>query len=113
MKEIPIGRIDHVWPKARAAGLDLTGTLMIGDRVRIRCRHGHVAGREAGDRTNPEGFVRDFVEVVTSLEIDHAAHKAVGPGEDAAMHVDHRVHAGDEVYKLMPEHGWSVVSGGY
>lgn len=95
MSETLVGRVAHVWPRAHAAAVDLNATLRVGDRVRIR-GHGH-----------------DFVQEVKSLQIDHVDHMVVGPKDAAALRIEGPVHAGDEVFRIDPEHGWSIASGGY
>src|ERR1051326_798447 len=80
MEEERIGRIGHYWPGANAASVDLSGaTLHGGDRVRIR-GHGH-----------------DFIQEISSLEIEHERRSEGHPGENLAIHVVAGVHRGDEV----------------
>ncbi|HLE96673.1 MAG TPA: translation elongation factor-like protein [Candidatus Thermoplasmatota archaeon] len=95
MTDTPIGKITHFWPKAGAAAVELQAPLTVGDRIRIR-GHGH-----------------EIVQEVTSLEVGHHRKNVVGPGEDAAVHVDARVHEGDEVLRIEPEVHWSVASGSF
>ncbi|HLE97366.1 MAG TPA: hypothetical protein VI997_08350, partial [Candidatus Thermoplasmatota archaeon] len=95
MTETPIGKVKHFWPKAGAAALELDASLSVGDRIRIR-GHGH-----------------DIVQDVASIEVDHRPRSVVGPGDAAAVHVDERVHEGDEVLRVEPDVHWSVASGSF
>ena len=82
MDEIPIGRVKHVWPKAHAASIDLKDGLKVGDQVRIR-GHGH-----------------DFVQKITSIQVQRIRRFDVSRGEDAAIQIDGPVHEGDEILRL-------------
>lgn len=83
MPETRIGTIIHYWPKAGAAQIELVGhTLHIGDRIRIK-RRGH-----------------EFVQVVESLEVDHAAKTEGRPGDHVAVAVMEPVRLQDEVWRL-------------
>lgn len=83
MAELPIGRIEHYYPKAHAAVVRVErGSLCIGDQI-------HIAG--ASD---------DLWEEVTSLEMDHQAVTEAHTGESVGLGMDKPVHAGAEVFKL-------------
>lgn len=85
MRERPVGKVLHAWPKAHAAMLHLDEPLRVGERVRIM-GHGH-----------------DFVQEVTSLEIDGEPHTHVWAGDLASLAVEHEVHRGDRVFKVEPD----------
>ncbi|HLE96672.1 MAG TPA: translation elongation factor-like protein [Candidatus Thermoplasmatota archaeon] len=85
MAEEPIGRVTHFWPKAGAASLELSQPLKLGDRVRIR-GHGH-----------------DFVQSVTSLQVQREPRRIVTPGQEVAIRVTMPVHEDDEVLRIVEE----------
>ena len=80
-----IGEITHFYNRISVAVLDLTDKLEIGDRV-------HIFGRTT-----------DFIQNVSSMEIDHRKVVSVGPGDEVALKVIEPVRVGDGIYKLHPE----------
>jgi hypothetical protein len=81
--EIRIGTVTHYFNRISVAVLKLTGELKVGDKILI-------LGRST-----------DFVQVVTSMEIEHRKVPAVGPGMEVALKVADSVRRGDEVYKIV------------
>jgi len=80
MVEERIGEVAHYWPRAHAAELRVEDAVVrVGDRLRIR-GHGH-----------------DFVQTVTSIEVDHRPRNVGHPDEHFAIHVENPVHERDEV----------------
>ena len=77
-----IGEVTHYFNKIDVAVLRLTKPLNIGTQVRF-----------AGTST-------DFTQEINSMQIDHDAVDEVLPGDDVAVKVDHRVRAGDLVYRV-------------
>jgi hypothetical protein len=77
-----IGKITHYYDRIGVAVLELEEGLKAGDTV-------HIAGRRT-----------DFVQRVSSMEIDHQKMLAVGAGADVALKVDEVVHEGDEIYRV-------------
>ena len=81
--EIHIGRISHYYDRICVAVLSLTDTLQIGDQVHIT------------------GHATDFIQEVTSMEIEHEKVFAVGPGDEVALKVDQPTKKGDKLYKIL------------
>lgn len=83
MTEREIGKVTHYWPRAGAAAIELqSGTLRVGDKIRI-VGHGH-----------------DFVQTVTSLQLDHRPVGKATRGANPGVKVDAPVHDNDKVYKV-------------
>ena len=49
------------------------------------------------------GYSTDFIQRVDSMQIDHHAIQAAGPGEEIAIEVIDRVRRGDELLRESPE----------
>lgn len=85
MSGVQIGTVTHYFDHINVAALALTGTIRIGDRV-------HFLGRST-----------DFMQEVTSLQIEHQPVTEAGPGDDVAIKVIQRVHPHDKVFKITDE----------
>ena len=55
-----------------------------------------------GDRIHILGHTSDFVEEVTSMEVEHQKVQTAGVGDDVAVRVIERVRVHDQVYKIVP-----------
>jgi translation elongation factor EF-1alpha len=83
MAEQEIGVVAHYYDKIQVAAIRLTkGALKTGDTVHIR------------------GQVTDLRQVVTSIQIEHAAMPEAKLGDEVGVKVDGRVHEHDKVFKL-------------
>jgi putative protease len=76
-----IGRVTHYFSHLSVAAVTLSAPLKVGDRIHIR------------------GHTTDLVQDVGSLEVEHAAVPAAGPGDDVAMKVDDHVRDHDLVFR--------------
>ena len=56
-----------------------------------------------GDRIHVLGHTSDFVEEVTSMEVDHAKVDHAGPGDEVAVKVIERAREHDKVFKIVPD----------
>ncbi len=83
--ETRIGHVTHYYDRIYVAVLSLTDTLAIGDKV-------HITGRST-----------DFVQEVTSMEIEHEKVSSVGPGDEVALKVIEPAKKGDVIYKISAE----------
>ena len=83
--ETRIGRISHYYDHIRVVVLSLTDKLNVGDKV-------HVLGQTT-----------DFVQEVTSMEIEHKKVSSVSPGDEVALKVNEPVKVGDVIYKIIEE----------
>jgi len=83
--ENKIGHITHFYNRISVGVLDLTDKLALGDEV-------HILGRTT-----------DFIQNVTSMEIEHKKVTSVGPGDEVALKVIEPVRRGDEIFKIIQE----------
>ena len=83
--EILIGTVTHYYNRISVAVLNLSGALKVGDKILI-------LGRST-----------DFVQVVTSMEIEHRKVSSVGAGTEVALEVAEPVRKGDQVYRIVGE----------
>jgi len=83
--ETRIGRISHFYDRLSVAVLSLTSKLNVGDQVHIK------------------GHTTDFVQEVTSLEIEHRKVTSAGPEDQVALKVDEPVKKRDAIYKIIDE----------
>jgi translation elongation factor EF-1alpha len=80
--ETQIGQVTHFYNGISVAVLSLTDTLEIGDKIHIL------------------GHTTDFIQNITSMEINHKKVTSVSPGDDIALKVNEPVRNGDTVYKI-------------
>jgi len=80
-----IGEITHFYDRISVAVLSLTDTLELGEKV-------HILGHST-----------DFIQNVTSMEIEHEKVTSVGPGDEVALKVIEPVRKGDAIYKIIEE----------
>jgi putative protease len=76
-----IGLVTHYFGHLSVAAVRLTAPLAVGDRVHIR------------------GHTTDLVQVVASLEVDHAGVDRAKPGDDVAMKVEDHVRENDLIFR--------------
>ncbi|MBI4099806.1 hypothetical protein HY440_02260 [Candidatus Microgenomates bacterium] len=73
-----VGKVSHYFDKIGVAALNLTGSLAVGDTVKIG----------------------DLTQVVASMQIEHEQVEKAKKGDDVAIKVDSKVHEGQEVEKV-------------
>ncbi|MFC2022818.1 translation elongation factor-like protein [Chloroflexota bacterium] len=83
MPEEEIGKVMDFFAKPVVAGIDLTGTLVVGDRIHIK------------------GHTTDLELVVGSMQIDNVGVKEGKAGDSIGIKVTDRVRRGDTVYKVV------------
>jgi len=82
MPEVEIGRVSDFFARPVVAGITLTGTLKVGDRIHIK------------------GHTTDVELTIESMQINNV-NVTEGKAEDAiGVKVPDRVRAGDHVYKV-------------
>jgi translation elongation factor EF-1alpha len=81
-EETEIGRVNDYFAKISVAGIDLTATLKVGDRIRIK------------------GHTTDLEEVVESIQVEHESVEEAKPGDKIGVKVADRVRGGDHVYRV-------------
>ena len=81
-EEVEIGRVNDYFAKIGVAGIDLTATLKVGDRIRIK------------------GHTTDLEEVVDSIQVEHESLEEAKAGDKIGVKVADRVRGGDHVYRV-------------
>jgi translation elongation factor EF-Tu-like GTPase len=81
-EEVEIGRVNDYFAKIGVAGIDLTATLKVGDRIRIK------------------GHTTDLEEVVESIQVEHESLEEAKAGDKIGLKVADRVRGGDHVYRV-------------
>lgn len=84
-EEVEIGRVNDYFAKIGVAGIDLTGPLRVGDRIRIK------------------GHTTDLDEVVGSIQIEHESVEEAKAGDKIGVKVSDRVRGGDHVYRVVSD----------
>lgn len=85
MPEKRVGKVEHYYPKAKAAAVGLDGDLKVGDEI-------HIVGH--GD---------DVRKRVASLQKDHVPIQEGHRGEHIGVGLAQKVHEGDDVYLVLPD----------
>jgi len=80
MAEEMVGTVSGYFARIGVAGIDLTGTLRVGDRIHIK------------------GHTTDLEQVVDSIQVEHESVQEAGPGAKIGMKVSDRCRSGDVVY---------------
>ena len=83
--EIKIGQITHFYNRISVGVLELTDKLDLGDKIHIL------------------GHTTDFIQNVTSMEIDHKKVPSVGPGDEVALKLIEPVRNGDDIFKIIED----------
>lgn len=79
-----IGTVSHFFNRIEVAAVELVGTLRVGDTIHIL------------------GHTTDFIQEVTSMQIEHRNVPEAGKGDSVGIKVLDRVRAGDKVYRISP-----------
>jgi selenocysteine-specific translation elongation factor len=82
MAEEEIGRVSDFFARPVVAGIDLTGSLKIGDKLHI------------------VGHTTDLEFVVESLQIHNADVSEANPGDEVGIKVPDRVRRGDRILRV-------------
>jgi len=82
MAEEQIGVINEFFAHINVAGIELSGTLRVGDTVHIK------------------GHTTDFEQVVGSMQIEHDQVQEANAGQAVGTKVEDRVRRGDQVFKV-------------
>lgn len=83
MAEKEIGKITHYFAHVNAGIIELSDTLKVGDRIHIK------------------GHTSDFIQTVSSMQIEHAGITEAKAGDQVGIKLDQKVHQHDKVYKVM------------
>lgn len=82
MAEKEVGRVMDFFARPVVAGIDMTGTLKVGDNIHIK------------------GHTTDIEMVVDSMQIDNKDVTGAKKGDSVGIKVPDRVRVGDTVYKV-------------
>lgn len=82
MTDTQIGEITHYYNNLGVAVVELTGTLKVGDTIKI-IGHGN-----------------EFTQSVTSMQIDHQQLDEAHKDQEIGMKMDKEVKEGDKVFKV-------------
>lgn len=82
MGEVEIGKVTDFFAKPVVAGIELSGTLKIGDKIHIK------------------GGTTDMELAVESMQIERVNITEGKPGDLVGIKVPDRVRRGDKVYKV-------------
>jgi len=82
MAEVVIGKVDDFFARPVVAGIELTGSLHVGDRVHIK------------------GHTTDIEFTVDSMQIDNVNISQAKAGDSVGIKLSERVRQGDTVYKV-------------
>jgi translation elongation factor EF-1alpha len=82
MAEEIIGKVEDFFARPVVAGIGLTGSLKVGDKIHIK------------------GHTTDLEMTVDSMQIDNANVTEAKKGDSIGVKVPERVRAGDSVYKI-------------
>lgn len=83
--EVEIGKVTHYYDHIQVAVLSLTDGLKLGDRIHI------------------VGHATDFIQRISSMEVEHHSIVWVKPGDNVAVRVSQPVHEHDVVYRIVEE----------
>ena len=82
MPEVEIGGVSDFFARPVVAGIELTGTVKVGDRIHII------------------GHTTDLELTVESMQIDNVNVEQAKTGDAIGIKVSDRVRRGDKVYKI-------------
>ena len=82
MPEELIGHVSDFFSRPVVAGIDLRGSLKVGDKIKIK------------------GHTTDLEFAVESMQIDNASVQEAAPGDSVGIKVPDRVRKGDAVYRV-------------
>jgi translation initiation factor IF-2 len=82
MTEQEIGKVMDFFARPVVAGIDVTGTLKVGEKIHIK------------------GHTTDIEMVVASMQIDNKDVEIARTGESVGIKVPDRVRPGDTVYRV-------------
>jgi translation initiation factor IF-2 len=82
MAETEVGKVSDFFSRPVVAGIEMTGTLKMGDRIHIK------------------GHTTDIEMVITSMQIDNVDVTEAKEGQSVGIKVPERVRPGDTIYKV-------------
>lgn len=82
MPEVEIGKVSDFFARPVVAGIQLTASLKVGDKIHI------------------QGHTTDMELILKSMQIDNADVQEAKDGDSVGIKVSDRVRRGDTVYKV-------------
>jgi selenocysteine-specific translation elongation factor len=82
MPEEEVGKVSDFFARPVVAGIELTGTLKVGDKIHLR------------------GHTTDIEQIVDSMQIDNVNVEEAGAGDSIGIKVTDRVRRGDTIYRV-------------
>lgn len=82
MPEVVIGKVSDFFSRPVVAGIELTGSLKVGDKIHI------------------QGHTSDMELTVDSIQINNVNVDQAKAGDDVGIKISDRVRRGDTVYKV-------------
>jgi translation elongation factor EF-1alpha len=82
MAEKEVGKVSDFFAHPVVAGIDMTGSLKVGDKIHI------------------QGHTTDIEMVIASMQIDNQNVNEAKKGDSVGVKVPERVRRGDTVYKV-------------
>jgi selenocysteine-specific translation elongation factor len=82
MPEEEVGKVSDFFARPVVAGIELTGTLKVGDKIHLR------------------GHTTDIEQIVDSMQIDNVNVEEAGAGDSIGVKVTDRVRRGDTIYRV-------------
>jgi putative protease len=82
MAEVKVGMVSDYFAHVSVAGIALSGTLRVGDKIHIK------------------GHTTDLEEVVESMQIEHEQVQEAKAGATVGIKVSDRCRHGDDVFKV-------------
>jgi translation elongation factor EF-1alpha len=82
MPEQEVGKVMDFFARPVVAGIDMTGTLKVGDKIHIK------------------GHTTDIEMVIASMQVNNQNVTEARKGDSVGVKVPDRVRAGDTVYKV-------------
>lgn len=82
MPEEEVGQVSDFFARPVVAGIDLTGTLKVGDKIHIK------------------GHTTDMEIIVDSMQINNVNVQEARAGDSVGIKVSDRVRRGDTIYKV-------------
>jgi selenocysteine-specific translation elongation factor len=82
MPEEEVGKVSDFFARPVVAGIDLTGTVKVGDKIHIK------------------GHTTDMELVIDSMQINNVNVQEAGVGDSVGIKVADRVRRGDIIYKV-------------
>ncbi|MBA7591261.1 hypothetical protein ES708_33413 [subsurface metagenome] len=82
MPEEEVGKVNDFFARPVVAGIELTGTLKVGDKIHLK------------------GHTTDLEQIVDSMQIDNVNVQEAKAGDSVGIKVTDRVRRGDTIYRV-------------